>query len=928
MYWGFETWLVLAVFLIFLNVNIIFLIIIRKLKGKSIDKVLASFSDYYRIKQYVQLEDDLKKEYAKGINFPKWERKSIRKLHSRFKLWRIEGAINLGVISTDSARLALEDRLKVENNHTVKLYIANSLTDIGDESSLPILVGSLLGEYRFYRNRVNMLISGFGYKFNDYLDRIIDVKSIEYRELIVDFSTVYYSDRLKDYLIALIAELDEGDMVNKAVDVLSKFYPEVLDDSKYLNSSNQEIRKAAIRALSNYSAPDRIGRLIKYLGDVSVSETAIEAILKLISHNSGYIGYVLRSFKTEENEDIKRSLADIFSDKIEYFIMKLMKEETGESRGIIKEVLLMGKTSDTINFLNRNKDLDLENEVCSIMREVIGVMTVKADCLRYLNPRLLKKCGILLNKGDYEDKKLPNKPKTNNQLVFILFCSMLIVPLFFVIRRFSELWVQPPVQLLKIFVIDFNYYLAFYAATVSFIYFLLLFFSYVNSRRQLKLWNFKSMTLLFKNGILPNVSIIAPAFNEEMTILESVNSLLNLKYPDYELVVVNDGSIDNTLDILIGYFNLKRVDYKYDMKIPTKEVQGVYMNRALPKLIVVDKVNGGKADALNVGINVSKKEYFCGIDADSMLENDALLKLTSQIIDENVETPALGGNIFPINGCTVRKGQIERISIPKNNLAKFQMIEYIRAFMSGRLGWAYLNNLLIVSGAFGLFRKERVISVGGYLTSSGKFKRDTIGEDMEIVVRINRLMRELKLKYKICYAFNANCWTEVPEDIGTLRRQRYRWHKGLIDILLYHRRMLFNPKYGSTGLLAMPYFFIFEMIGPIFEAQGYLMVVLAFFLGLLNVQIALMFFVTSVLLGMFISLASFVISEKHNSVFTIRELIKLIFFALVENLGPRQLFSIWRVGGFLGMMKNSQKWDKSKRKGFTTNERPIPEGSN
>lgn len=927
MNWSFESWFIFAIVLLFLNINIIFLIVIRKVKGKSIDKVLASLSTYFRIKQYIQLDGSMKEEYAKGINFKKWEKKATRKLNSRFELWRIEGATNLGIIGTDSARQTLENKLSLESNHTVKLYIVNALTDIGDERSLPALVGSLVGEYRFYRSRVNMLISGFGVKFNEYLDKIIDQEVIEYQDLIVDFSSVYFSDRLRAYLIDRVENSNDENLVIKAVGILSKFYPDVLDNEKFLESEKIEIKKAAVRALANYNAPNRVLRLIRYLGDKKISDTAIDALLKLFIHNPGYISIVLNSFKTEKDPVIKRSLAEIFSERIEYFISKLMKEVNGESRAVIKEVLLLGKTSDTINFLNKNKDLDLENEVCSIIREVNDVDIVRTDFLRYLNPRLLRKCGIF-EKNIEKVVKIPEKQKTNRLLVFILFCSMLIVPTFFIVRHFREFFTLAPIELLRMFVVDFNYYLAYYVTLVGIIYFILLFFSYINSRRQLKLWNFKSMTLLFKNGILPNVSIIAPAFNEEVTILESVSSLLNLKYPDYELIVVNDGSVDNTLDTLINHFNLKRTDYNYDMKINTKDVQGVYINRKLPKLIVVDKINGGKADALNVGINISSKEYFCGIDADSMLENDALLKLTSQIIDENVETPALGGNIFPVNGCDVRRGQIEKIGIPRSSLAKFQMIEYVRAFMSGRLGWAYLNNLLIVSGAFGLFRKERVIGVGGYLTSSGKYKRDTIGEDMEIVVRINRLMRELKLKYKICYAFNANCWTEVPEDITTLRKQRYRWHKGLIDILLFHRGMLFNPKYGSTGLLAMPYFFIFEMIGPIFEAQGYLMVLLAFVLGLLNVQLALMFFVTSVLLGMFISLVAFIISEKHHSVFTIRELIVLIFFALLENLGPRQMFSIWRVGGFLGMLKNSQKWDKSKRKGFTENKEPVTEGVN
>jgi cellulose synthase/poly-beta-1,6-N-acetylglucosamine synthase-like glycosyltransferase len=237
--------------------------------------------------------------------------------------------------------------------------------------------------------------------------------------------------------------------------------------------------------------------------------------------------------------------------------------------------------------------------------------------------------------------------------------------------------------------------------------------------------------------------------------------------------------------------------------------------------------------------------------------------------------------------------------------------------MAGRLGWAFINSLLIISGAFGLFRKERVISVGGYLTSSGKYEKDTVGEDMELVVRISRFMRELGNKYRICYAFNANCWTEVPEDFKTLKKQRYRWHKGLIDILTFHRKMLFNPAYGRTGTIAMPYFFIFEMMGPLIEIQGYIMVVLAFILGLLNKEIALILFVSTILMGVLISVSSLLLVEKDTKYFKLKDLIILIIYSFIENFGPRQIFSFWRVGGYINMLKKPGGWDKAERKGFS-----------
>lgn len=463
---------------------------------------------------------------------------------------------------------------------------------------------------------------------------------------------------------------------------------------------------------------------------------------------------------------------------------------------------------------------------------------------------------------------------------------------------------------------DFNYYIAYYAMALNMIYLVLLLFSYISVVRQERLWNIKDMSLLFKKRMLPSISIIAPAYNEEKTIIESANSLLNLKYPEYELIIVNDGSKDQTLNTLIRYYDLKRVDYLYDSRLDTKPVRGVYLNRSRPQLIVVDKINGGKADSLNVGINIANKEYVCGIDADSLLEDDALIKLASLTLDEETETPALGGNVLPINGCTIDRGQIAQKGLAESKLARFQTIEYIRSFMSGRLGWSYFNCLLIISGAFGLFRKERIINVGGYLTSSGKYKTDTVGEDMELVVRISRQMKEARRPFRILYAYNANCWTEVPEDIKTLKKQRYRWHRGLIEILTFHREMMFRPIYGRIGTVAMPYFYIFEMLGPLFEIQGYLMVILSVILGIFNVQIAIILFIAMVLMGTLVSVSSLLISEKNGKNFSRKELWILVFYATIENFGVRQYFSLWRFGGYINMFKKPVGWQKADRKGF------------
>lgn len=948
---------------------------LSELKRKNIAE-----KEYEKLRDVVTFEETTKNDIESKIERDKILKKYVRRLKSVHSYNRTEAAVILGKLSAKEAKQALENAVLREENYPVKLYMANALSDIGESSSIPVLVNSLIGAHRWYRDKVNMLLADFGEKFLQYFPQIRNSNRIEIQELIVDVATVCYSDDLKEYLVWLINHKEQESnrihelygssnkencsncqyymesmdatqrvckyngnvkadfyckkhkllpvsiytsinfdkVVQRALNVLVKTYPFVLVEQEYLDSQDLIIKNSAIRALAYCSDNKNLDKLFSFLGEDTLSESATLAMTKIIEEYPEQIRIIVNYFRKEKNLLVKQQLARVLSGKIEYFIMSLLKKDADNERTIIKQILALGLTSETIDFLNKNKNIELENEVISILKEVLlESETVKKDVLVYLEDRLCEKCE-LEKVVTITEKKVEKKDKSMIVILIIILIAAIILPPFvYCLRHYDLLFTVSPIEQLKIFVVDFNYYLAYYSITINCVYLLLVIMSFFQVNRQFKKWNLKPKTMLFKNRMLPSISILAPAFNEELTIIENVNSLLNLEYPDYELIIVNDGSVDSTLDKLIHYFDLKRVNVTYESKLMTKQVLGIYQNSSIPKLAVIDKMNGGKADSLNAGINYSKKEYFCGIDADSVLERDALLKLSSLTIDQSKETPALGGNVYPINGCVVEKGYISEKHIPKKNLARFQNIEYIRAFMAGRLGWASINSLLIISGAFGLFRKERIIGIGGYLTQSGKYEKDTVGEDMELVVRIRRLMRELKLSFQICYAFNANCWTEVPEDRKSLRKQRYRWHRGLIEILVFHRKMMFNPHYGRTGIIAIPYFFLFEMIGPILEMQGYLMVIVAIWFGLLNQQIALLLFIASILLGTLVSIASLVIAEKDVVHFRTREILLLIFYAFIENFGIRQIISLWRVGGYFKIFGKNSGWGKPIRKGFS-----------
>jgi len=317
-----------------------------------------------------------------------------------------------------------------------------------------------------------------------------------------------------------------------------------------------------------------------------------------------------------------------------------------------------------------------------------------------------------------------------------------------------------------------------------------------------------------------------------------------------------------------------------------------------------------------VGINIASHPYICGIDADSVLEQEALLRLMSITLDHKNTPVALGGNIVPANGCIIDHGYIEEKRLPKELIPRFQSLEYLRAFTSGRIGWSSINSLLIISGAFGLFKKDDIVQIGGYITSSGVLKKDSVGEDMELVVRLTHDKLKQKEPYLISYVYHANCYTELPSDAKTLLKQRNRWHRGLIDILSYHRSMLLNPRYKQIGLFALPYFYIFEVMGPFFELIGYLALILSFAFGFLAPMIVLGIFGASIVMGMVLSLASLYIAETVNTYTSKKDVFILLLFAFIENIGYRQIISMHRVYSFFTALFESGAWGEQKRKGI------------
>ena len=256
--------------------------------------------------------------------------------------------------------------------------------------------------------------------------------------------------------------------------------------------------------------------------------------------------------------------------------------------------------------------------------------------------------------------------------------------------------------------------------------------------------------------------------------------------------------------------------------LPCQALRGAYTGRTEPRLVVLDKANGGKADALNAGLNAARYPLVCCVDADGLLEPDAVRQMAC-LFARRENTVAVGGMVRPMNGCTARAGRINRIQLPRKPLELVQVVEYLRAFLTSRFGWESINSLLIVSGAFGMFDRAAVLEAGGY--------DHTIGEDAELTLRLHRRMLDTGRPYTIAMALDAVCWTQVPADLRGLRTQRIRWQKGLADALWKHRALLLNPRYGRVGMLALPFFWFSELLGPLVELLGYLLLAAALLLG-------------------------------------------------------------------------------------------------
>ena len=459
----------------------------------------------------------------------------------------------------------------------------------------------------------------------------------------------------------------------------------------------------------------------------------------------------------------------------------------------------------------------------------------------------------------------------------------------------------------------FYYGLLVYSMTLITCYILLAFVSIRESALYMRRQSFVDHKAIANSPLAPSVSVIAPAYNEGRTIIENVKSLISIRYTNYEVIVVNDGSKDDSMEKLIHAYDLEKFPYAFEEQLLTQPIQGVYRskNPVYSKLLVVDKINGGKSDALNAGLNIARNKYVACVDVDCVLEQDSLLKMVKPFLDDvKGRVIATGGVVRIANSCIIQDGRLVKVNLPKKFLPRVQTLEYIRAFLLGRMAWSKLNGLLLISGAFGMFDKRISIDCGGYNT-------ETVGEDMEMVVRMRRYMHSMKQPYRVVYIPDPLCWTEAPESYKILGRQRNRWTSGTAETLWLHKRLFFNPSHGFLGLVSYPYWFFFEWLAPIIEFFGILYFFFLALLGYVNWPFFLALLLMVYSFAVMFSILALVSEElTYHQYKRKTDIFKLIMTGLLEPF----LFHPWAVWsailGNIDLLTGRKSWGEMTRKGF------------
>lgn len=409
----------------------------------------------------------------------------------------------------------------------------------------------------------------------------------------------------------------------------------------------------------------------------------------------------------------------------------------------------------------------------------------------------------------------------------------------------------------------------------------------------------------------PGVTFIVPAHNEEITIVESVYSFLETKYQNIQVVVIDDGSSDHTSQNLINEFEMIPASIKRHSQLSPSKNHTIFKSTIYSNLLLVKRLNGGKAAAINLGLDYANTPYVCTVDADTIVEKDALTKAIRPFLLHKDSLLGVAGTLRIANGARLlHRGSVEG-HLGGSNLVLFQVLEYIRAFYIGRIGWDHFDGTTLLSGAFSVFKREPLVEIGGFDPTS-------ITEDLEVTIRLRNHFGNSRKGPRFKVIGEPVAWTQAPETLGDLRRQRIRWQRGLVSVLRNNWKLFLNPRYGVVGLFAIPYMVLFEWLGPFFEVAGYAVVLLGLYHQVILFDIFLSFFFGGLAYSILLTLLSIHVEESNYARHPNfkRDWTMFLFAAIFDNIGYRQLLSLLRLQAMIEILYKPARWGTHERKGI------------
>ena len=858
---------------------------------------------------------------AKGIEtlLDKWNvRPLIRKFLCRRTIQRRTQAVSLTILFRRADRTELLSRqLLKEQFIPLRLHIAYMLCMADISYTIGILLESMESQPPSYRRKVINFMSSHRRELDAWAEKTKYSDKPHIQQLLIEASKSGRYGWYSDMLLKLLAEGD-SDIKKRAAGVYFSQYENSRQSSEItLFGDNWDkdvsVLEASIRG-KDLPQKEVVRRIAEY---PETRQILVSELIARLNSDPRLASELLVRYESASTEEERLLYASALTVKIEYFLRRFSEDEAGVIRELIDDAIEIRQTSGIIRFLNESKN----DTAVSLLLDTIAPRVEQDEhfrnqCRLYLDDVPLEKLGLSRAYASTTHDHIGLSGKDRRFMILLLAGLTLAPILSYVIRFMNRFAYMNGQEYAVTFIMHNLALLAAYAMAANLFSLTMIISSWKSITDQRHAWSNTHKDILNARGMLPSVSILAPAYNEEKTVVQNVQSLLSLGYPEFEVIVINDGSTDETESRMIEYFDMHLSDDASKPFMPTAPVSGIYVSKTSPNLKLVSKSNGGKADSLNAGINIAKGEYLCTIDADSILEPDALTKVMFRTVISKKDVIAVGGNVIPVNGSVVENGSVKEKHLPGGYFARYQTIEYLRSFMIGRLGWAKLNGLLIISGAFGVFKRSAILEIGGYMTGKSLLRRDTVGEDMEIVMRLIERFSKDKKPFKIDYAYNGNCWTEVPDSYASLMKQRDRWQRGLIENLLFHKKMFLDPRYRTAGLFSVPYYFTFEVVGPFWELAGYIILAIALAAGLVSRQVFLLMYLIVIHFGVLISGMSLYLAEKQVVYFKGREFASSLLTSFAENFGFRQYMSFSRPFSYLSMLFTNKGWQKLDRTGF------------